>query len=172
MKVFHKNPVSRFPASPAGGPLPETRNSLPASRGFTLIELLVAASIIAVLTAIGFVSYTNINKRSRDTKRKGDLEQLRSAMEMYRADNGSYPSAGSGSWTDASGLTTLTTGGYIAAIPSDPKAATQTYRYMATNLVSGNYYGYCVSALLEADNPADTCTPDTVNSHNYGVKSP
>lgn len=140
-------------------------------RGFTLIEVLVAVTIIAVLISIGVVSYGSVNRRSRDAKRRGDVEQMRSALEMYRADNGSYPSAGSGSWADASGLSTALVSSYLPAIPADPKSA-QTYRYQATNLVGGNYYGYCMSALLESENPNDTCTPDTTNSHNYGVKSP
>src|SRR3990172_7893177 len=140
------------------------------TKGFTLIELLVAATIIALLTAIGVVSYANINKRSRDTKRKSDIEQIRSSLEMYRADNGSYPNAGAGSWTDVSSLSALVTGGYIAAIPADPKT-TQVYRFQVTNLVSGKYYGYCLSGHIEAEvNPDDTCNPDTVNDHNYGVK--
>lgn len=140
--------------------------------GFTLIEVLVAATIIAILTAVGMVSYTNINKRSRDTKRRSDMEQIRSALEMYRADNGSYPNTGGGSWSDTSNLSGTLVSSYMSAIPSDPKSATQTYRYQATNLVSGNYYGYCLSSLLESENPSDTCTPDTVNTHNYGLKSP
>lgn len=141
------------------------------NKGFTFIELLVTVTIIAVLVSVGVVSYGSVNKRSRDAKRRGDVEQLRSVLEMYRADNGSYPNAGSGSWTDASALSTTLVSTYLPAIPADPKT-TQTYRYQATNLSGGNYYGYCMSALLESENPTDTCTPDTVNSHNYGVKSP
>lgn len=140
-------------------------------KGFTLIEVLVAVTIISVLVSIGVVSYASVNKRSRDAKRKGDVEQLRSALEMYRADIGYYPNIGSGSWSDASGLSTPLVSTYLPAIPSDPKS-TQTYRYEETNLSGGNYYGYCISVLLESENPSDTCTPDAVNSHNYGVKSP
>lgn len=140
-------------------------------RGFTLIEVLVAVTIIAILISIGVVSYGSVNKRSRDAKRKGDVEQLRSALEMYRADNSYYPNSGSGAWADASGLSTVLVSTYLPTIPSDPKS-TQTYRYKATNLSGGNYYGYCMSALIESENPTDTCTADTVNNHNYGVKSP
>lgn len=140
-------------------------------QGFTLIEVLVAVTIIAVLISIGVVSYGSVNRRSRDAKRKGDVEQMRSAMEMYRADTGYYPNLGSGSWADASGLSTTLVSTYLPAIPSDPKSA-QTYRYKATNLSGGNYYGYCLSAVLESEDPNDTCTPDTISSHNYGVKSP
>lgn len=141
-------------------------------QGFTLLEVLVSATIIAVLTAIGVVSYGSVNKRSRDAKRKSDVEQVRQALEMYRADNSYYPSTGTGGWTNVSNLSSsLVSGGYMPGLPTDPKS-TQVYRYMATSQIGANYYGYCVSALVESENPADTCTPNTGNNHNYGVKNP
>lgn len=140
------------------------------------MELLISISIIAILIAIGVASYATINKQSRDTKRKSDVEQIRAALEMYRADNGYYPAAGSGSWVVASnendaaaGLTPYLVPTYIPVIPRDPKSL-QSYMYQATNLSGGNYYGYCMSALLEAENPSDTCTPST--GQNYGLKQP
>lgn len=140
-------------------------------KGFTLMELLITVSIIAILIAIGIASYSTINKQSRDTKRKSDIEQIRSALEMYRADHdGAYPSVGSGAWTDASGLAATLATSYILAIPSDPKGSAQPYMYEATNLSNGTYYGYCVSALLETDNPTDTCTPYT--GQTFGIKNP
>lgn len=145
--------------------------------GFTLMELLIAVSIIAILIAIGVASYTTVNKQSRDTKRKSDLEQIRSALEMYRADNGSYPGPGSGSWVQASvsgdqtsGLTPYLVPTNIAIIPTDPRS-TQTYMYEALNPSGGKYYGYCLSASLEAETPTtNTCTPSV--GQNYGVKNP
>ncbi|MBP9814638.1 prepilin-type N-terminal cleavage/methylation domain-containing protein, partial [Candidatus Woesebacteria bacterium] len=113
--------------------------------GFTLMELLITVSIIAILISIGIASYSTINKQSRDTKRKSDIEQLRSALEMYRADNSSYPSTGAGGWTVASDLSTVLATTYILAIPSDPKGATQPYMYKATDISNGIYYGYCIS---------------------------
>lgn len=141
-------------------------------RGFTLIEVLVAATIIAVLTAIGVVSYGNINKKSRDAKRKSDIEQIRSALEMYRADNGWYPSTGSGGYWNTSNLSSSLVPSYMPAIPTDPKNVNPSvYRYKATDVSGGKYYGYCLSALLEQTvDPDDTCTPYA--NHNYGVKSP
>ena len=58
--------------------------------GFSLIELMVSTTVIAILTVIGVVSYSSVNKRSRDVKRKSDIEQIRSALEMYRSDYGYY----------------------------------------------------------------------------------
>lgn len=138
-------------------------------KGFTLVELLISVSIIAILVAIGVASYATINKQSRDTKRTSDIEQIRSALEMYRADNGAYPPLGSGNWIAASGLDATLVPTYLPQIPADPKSS-QSYLYLSTNVSGGNYYGYCISAVTEAQNPADTCPPAT--GYSYGVKNP
>jgi len=148
--------------------------------GFSLVELLVTVSIISILIAIGIASYSTINKQSRDAKRKSDLEQIRAALEMYRADNGFYPTANGANWISASdpavGLITPLVPTYIAGIPRDPKStdpsAGQNYMYLAKNAVSGVYYGYCVSAQMESENPEDTCTDTLPTGHTYGLKNP
>ena len=143
------------------------------ARGFTLIELLITVSIIAILIAIGIASYATVNKKSRDTKRKSDIEQIRSALEMYRAQNGKYPAAGCAASTcpfvDVSALSTDLVSTYLSAIPSDPQK-NAFYEYQPTGYSGGSYYGYCLSAELEAEIPTNTCTPDT--NQNYGVKNP
>jgi general secretion pathway protein G len=59
--------------------------------GFTFIEILVVATLIGILATIGIVTYSGATARARDGKRQSDIEQIRSALEMYRADNGYYP---------------------------------------------------------------------------------
>lgn len=61
------------------------------SGGFTLIEILVAVSIISILMAVATVSYINVQRKSRDIRRKTDLEKVRQALEVFYADNGAYP---------------------------------------------------------------------------------
>lgn len=63
------------------------------NKGFTLIELLVTMTIVAVLAALALVSLQGSRKGARDAKRKADLEEIRAALEMYRADRGDYPAA-------------------------------------------------------------------------------
>ena len=60
---------------------------------FTLIEILVVTTIIGILTAAGATAYSMMGKTSRDARRKADLEQIRSALEMYRSndDSSAYP---------------------------------------------------------------------------------
>lgn len=107
-------------------------------RGFTLIELLVTMSIIAVLAAIGLSSYAFSQKRARDARRRADLESVRSALEIYRADNPAtgYPNT----------LGSLIPN-YISVMPVDPKnVSPYTYTYAG----GGNAYTLCAAQLEQS----------------------
>lgn len=88
-------------------------------KGFTLIELLVTISIIAILTGFSLVAFNGTKATSRDAKRKADLESIRSALELYRADYGGYP---------------LST--------NYPSALQPTYIMVPTDSVSSHLYSY------------------------------
>jgi general secretion pathway protein G len=114
-------------------------------RGFTLIEVLVAATIIALLTAIGVVSYASANRSARDAKRKSDLEQIRAALEMFRADCGKYPVTNTvvpGNTLALNGTScpgySDSTVTYMRQVPQDPKG---NYRYSQRD--SGASYVLC-----------------------------
>lgn len=66
------------------------------SRGFTLIELLVVISIIGLLSSIVLASLNSARIKARDTRRMADLEQIRTALELYYDSNGYYPQSGCG----------------------------------------------------------------------------
>ena len=59
---------------------------------FTLIEMLIVIVIIGILAAALVPRLQSVQSRARDTKRKTDLSQIVTAMEIYRVDNGKYPS--------------------------------------------------------------------------------
>ncbi len=59
--------------------------------GFTLIELIVVVSIIAVLSVVGLLSFTQASISGRNSKRKADLQQLSTALVLYKGDNNVYP---------------------------------------------------------------------------------
>lgn len=122
------------------------------NKGFTFIELLVSISIVAILMAVAAVSYSNTNKRSKDAKRRADLETVRSALEICRANTGTYPATITGSVTCSDGVITLET------TPDDPKnSGVHIYTYSRPTTTT-----YTLTAQLEL--PVDPTT--------YTLKNP
>lgn len=110
-------------------------------KSFTLIEILVVVTIIVLLTATAVVTYSVFLKQSRDAKRKTDLEQVRTALEMYRSNINTYP-VGSVYTTTLSVLTTPVI--YIKSLPTDPKNPTYSYYY------TGTASNYTIAAYMES----------------------
>lgn len=117
------------------------------SLGFTLIELLVVIGIISILSAGGVTQFTRAQARSRDARRQSDLEQVRSALELYRADNSTvgYPNPPGSDGTNGkySNLAAPLTS-YINPLPQDPRNTGSTvYTYAG----GGTSYTLCAGSL-------------------------
>jgi prepilin-type N-terminal cleavage/methylation domain-containing protein len=67
--------------------LPTTHYSLN-PRGFTLIELLTVILIIAILSIAGMVVYTNVDKRTKDSLRVGDLTNINQVIMTVLSEAG------------------------------------------------------------------------------------
>lgn len=66
------------------------------SRGFTLLEVMVVVVIIAVMAAaVGPAIFDNLNK-ANETRAATDIKALSSMLEIYRAENYSFPSTDQG----------------------------------------------------------------------------
>lgn len=61
------------------------------SKGFTIIELLVVIVIIGILVALALPQLFAAQARGRDTERKNDLKNIKTQLETYFNDEGSYP---------------------------------------------------------------------------------
>lgn len=59
--------------------------------GFSLIELLVVISIIAVLVAVGLPNFLSARERTKDSRKKTELSQMKTALRLYFNDYGKYP---------------------------------------------------------------------------------
>jgi prepilin-type N-terminal cleavage/methylation domain-containing protein len=132
--------------------------------GFSFIELLVTVTIVAVLMVGAVVSYRTSTAKARDSKRIGDMEQIRTALDMYRADYGIYPAVASG---EPSGLTP----DYISAYPEGPQGDTYLYSQPIAD------YTYQIYGHLDNPPTGQICTasgncPDADHLCNYCVKNP
>ncbi len=127
--------------------------------GFTLIELLIVVAIIGILSTLLMTNFIGVRQRARDAQRKSDLRQMQSALELYRSDQGSYPSVASAPYQLTTDILNTQNTTYMRTIPSDP-LGTGVYN-------GGNYYyssdgtKYTLAACAEniADPQAQNSSP-------------
>lgn len=153
-------------------------------KGFTLIELLVVISIIAILAAVVISTFTNLQKNTRDAKRKADLAAIQSVLEQYHADQDNYPTVitpGS-TLTTPAGVTPVKT--YSAKLPQEPNTGRSQYFYApfypaappasCDNTLTGKRCAaYCLYASLEnANNSVMLSQCADREGYDYEVSSP
>jgi len=96
------------------------------ARGFTLIEVMVVVVIMAILAAIIVPRIMSRPDEAKLVKVKQDIASISDALDLYRIDNGQYP-------TQAQGLAALvkkpstppvpenySPDGYLKEMPTDP----------------------------------------------------
>lgn len=81
-----------------------------AQRGFTLIEIMVVVIILGVLGALVLPNVMSRPDHAKLTAARTDLQSIATALEIYRLDNGRYP-------TSAQGLDALVTRPSVAPLP-------------------------------------------------------
>lgn len=161
-------------------------------QGFTLIELLVVISIIAVLSSIALLTFSSLQKKSRDTQRLSDLKVIQGAIEQYHADYTRYPCSLNTTNCNAEAIpinqpitnqvgvptpipipATLKT--YLYKSPKEPKVGKTGFENYYYSSISSNT-NYCLYTHLEDISgimqPVPTiCSPAPTN-YNYAVTGP
>ena len=130
-------------------------------KAFTLIELMVTIAIIGILTSIATVSYSNVQLRGRDARRKSDLSTIKINLATYYASQ--TPPQYVASTTDATpGLITINgttdalsaalSPSYIREMPVDPtNTGNYVYEYQSF-ITNGLQKDFNLSATLENTN--------------------
>ena len=94
--------------------------------GFTLIEILVVVFIIGLLATIVSVNVIGQGDKARIAKAQADLKKLEQALDLYRLDNGFYPTTEQGiralvqKPTSGPQPRKYNSEGYIQKVPEDP----------------------------------------------------
>ncbi|MEO8401440.1 MAG: type II secretion system major pseudopilin GspG [Gammaproteobacteria bacterium] len=105
--------------------------------GFTLIEVMVVVVILGILAAIIVPKIMSRPEQARIVKVKQDLLAIQSALDLYKLDNGMYPSTDQGLDALVKKPTTSPipqnwkSDGYLQQLPNDPWG--QPYQYINDN---------------------------------------
>lgn len=160
--------------------------------GFTIVELLLVIVIIGILATITIVAYSSMQQRARDSVRRTDLAQLKTALSLYNVDKGDYAEAGCGSGTgygwlpadyDGSGPlipinTCLLNGKYLQRVITDPSGSSSCsgltcHAYMKASCSGITYlYANLETVPQTASDLNGTCYPSWATSYgmNYVLK--
>ena len=122
-------------------------------KGFTLIELLIVIAIIGILSTIITFSYIGAKARARDATRKSDMNQIKSVLAIYYADQNPNAFLVQTSPIAADPTSTGLSTDYIKTFPADPVG---TYLYMYQTDTDGQ--NYVLSCSLENANDSDIKT--------------
>jgi general secretion pathway protein G len=101
--------------------------------GFTLIEVMVVVVILGILAAIIVPKIMSRPEQARMVKVKQDITAIQSALDLYKLDNGVYPSTEQGLQALVSQPTSppvprsWNPDGYLHQLPVDPWG--QAYQY-------------------------------------------
>ncbi|MDR3478880.1 MAG: type II secretion system major pseudopilin GspG [Gammaproteobacteria bacterium] len=108
-----------------------------AQRGFTLIEVMVVVVILGILAAIIVPKIMSRPEQARVIEAKQDILAIQSALDLYKLDNGFYPSTDQGLQalitkpTNAPTPQNWKSDGYLQKLPKDPWG--EAYQYMNEN---------------------------------------
>lgn len=86
----------------------------PGQQGFTLIEILLVIAVLGVLAGIVVFSVRDTTPRATESACAIERRTIRTALNSYRVDRGSYPTA-------VQGLGALESAGLLQATPDDAK---------------------------------------------------
>ncbi len=94
-------------------------------RGFTLIEIMVVVTILAILIALVAPKMVGRTDQARRVSTKAQIKNIEGALQLYKLDNGVYPSTEQGleALVDLPTIGVIPKNwkeeGYLAKIPDD-----------------------------------------------------
>ncbi len=113
--------------------------------GFTFIEIMVVVAILAILAALVVPRIMGRTDDAKRTAAKVQIRNLEGALQLYKLDNGVYPTTEQGlkALVDKPSVGVIPKkwklGGYIPNLPEDPWG--NPYKYVSPAPVQQGQYG-------------------------------
>ncbi len=131
--------------------------------GFTLVELLIVVVILGVLAAIAIPQFSASTDDSKAAALDATLSNLRTAIELYYQQHGSYPSA-------------VAAGGSFGAVDTEAAFVSQLVKFTSaagavSNTKDATYkYGpYLKKSTIPADPIKNVATVEVINLGSLGM---
>lgn len=108
-------------------------------------------SIIGILAAMATLSFTSAQKQARDTTRKSDLVQYRTALESFaNKNNGLYPTSKAAAPIGSTDPVNLCATLELTNCPLDPKSPDYNYSYLSEPVGNPQYSAAATKYILWA----------------------
>lgn len=109
--------------------------------------MIIVIAIIGILSGIVFVSYSGVQESGRDAERQSDMLAVKSQLEVYFNDNGTYPTAST--MTNADASTIAGGSGILKTLSADalvnplaPDGTTNSFAAISTGNPPNDVYWY------------------------------
>ena len=139
-------------------------------KGFTIVELLIVIVVIGILAGLVLNTFSNVQKKARDTERTTDLKAIQGQLEAYYAQNAKYPTLANVNDNDTGSATSFVSvnmKGIDREAFRDPKAAAGTYVVAAST--TANQYVYAVTPAGCDNGAGGDCTAYTLDATAEGA---
>ena len=127
---------------------PAKEQLFPRQSGFSLLEIMAVVVIMGLLMSIIGVSISGQIDKARLATAKAQIAQLESALELYRMDNGRYPTTSQG----------------LEALVTRPGEAPEPRNYPA-----GGYLSKSDALLDPWSEPFQYASPGSHNAHGFDL---
>lgn len=126
-------------------------------RGFTLIEMLAVIAVIGIISTLSVGSFKAAQRKSRDNRRKADINLIAQAVDLYYAETRTVPNVADDGTCDSDVIESAKDPQsliwipglqpeYVSSVrgekrlPRDPKEPTFTYSYQCLTDEPGKSY--------------------------------